>query len=349
MSTNSLLLLGASGQVGGALLSLLRKQHSSLPITVFLRTQALDSAIQTLPNMTIIHGDFGTPEGLSSLEAAVSKHSITINSATSSNVAVNQAILRGLNTYKATTQRKAILIHLSGAGNFADNSTTGDFNSSGEVAGLALPFHDTDVNAVSKINAHHVPNGACDEIIMAFAHQGKANAYFVCPVGIHGASANHIGLAASTPEGKKYAQAPGVWAGFMAAIIKKFGFNPIVGPGKNIFYTIHVDDVVSLTLLVLEKAVRERDNESYKPKDVYSNFYIAAGEKHTMTEISGLFAKAAGSAGAAKGELEVRSVKFEDAGPLAMYLAGNMLIVPENAEKLGWKVEGKSLEGSLLG
>lgn len=359
MSTDSLLLLGASGQVGGALLSVVRKQYQSHLITVFLRTHALDSAIETLPKVTIIYGDFDTRDGLASLEDAVSKHSIVINAATSRDPIVNEAILRGLEKYRVITKKNGIFVHLSGVGNFSDNREMGEFHSTGEVAGLQLPFDDTDPAAVRQINANHLPNGASDEIIMAFANKGRANVYIVCPAGIYGASQDHIGRWAATEEGKKYARTPGVWAGWMIENIKQKGFSPQVGRGKNHFYTVHVDDVVSLIMLVYAKAILERDDKdatrgysnvsgTYGTDDVYRNFYIAAGNKHTSSEIAELFAKAAGKLGAASSEIDVKSVAYEEAGLTARYLAGNILLKGKNAEKLGWVSKGEVLSETLL-
>lgn len=359
MSMDSILLLGASGQVGGALLPILRKQYQSNPITVFLRTHALNSAIESLTNVTIVHGDFETSEGLASLEDLVSRHSIVINSATSRSLDVNEAILRGLEKYRTFTKTNGILIHLSGAGNFSDNRQTGEFHSTGEVAGLQLPFDDTDPAAVRKISAHHIPNGASDEVIMAFANKGKANAYLVCPTGIYGASQHHIGHLSATEEGRRYATTPGAWAGLMIENIKQKGFSPQVGQGKNQFFTVHVDDIVSLIMLVYAKAIRERDEKdssrgnsgidgTYGLDDVYSNFYVGAGNKHTSSEIAELFATAASKLGIANSELEVKSVPYEEAGLTARYLAGNMLLEAKNAQKLGWVPNGKGLVETLM-
>jgi nucleoside-diphosphate-sugar epimerase len=348
MSTESILLLGASGQVGGALLTVLRSQYPSYPITLFLRTHALDAAIGRLSKVTVVHGDFETSDGLASLENTVSKHGIIINAATSRDITVNQAVLRGLEKYRATTKQNAILIHVSGAGNFSDNREAGEFHTTGEVAGLQLPFDDTDPTAVSQINAHHQPNGASDEIIMAFTRKGKANAYIVCPGGIYGASQDHIGILSTTDEGRKYARTPGVWAGWMIENIKQLGFSPYVGQGKSYFYTVHVDDVVSLILLVFAKAMRERVEGTYAPEDVYGNFYIAAGDGYIGSDIADLFAKAVAKLGIIKENAVVKSVTYEEAGLTARYLAGNILLKGKNAQKLGWKRKGKSLEETLL-
>ena len=355
MTTDSILIIGASGQVGGPLLTVLHKRYQSIPITVFLRTRALDSTVETLSNVSVVHGDFETPEGLALLEEQASKHSIVINTATSRFLDMNEAILRGLEKYKATTSQNPSFVHITGTGNFLDHSETGEFHSNGEVAGLRLPFDDADPAAVRKINVDHMPNGASDEAIMSFANKGKANVYFVCPSAVYGTSKDHVGRLATTEEGRRYATATGLWVGSMLFNIREKGFSPQVGPGKNQFFIVHVDDVVSLTMLVFAKAIRERDGKddntgkrgAYGIDDVYSNFYIAAADKHASSEIAEVFAKAAGKLGIADGELHVKSVPYEEAGPIASYLSSNMLIQVNNAKKLGWVPKASGLAETL--
>lgn len=57
-SVPSMLFLGASGQTGGPFLTVFRKRYPEIPITVYLRSTALDAAIQALGGTTIAHGDF---------------------------------------------------------------------------------------------------------------------------------------------------------------------------------------------------------------------------------------------------------------------------------------------------
>ncbi|KAF2497125.1 NAD(P)-binding protein [Lophium mytilinum] len=360
MTADSVLIMGASGQIGGALVTVLRKQYPDLPITVFLRTHALDSAIASLGNVSIANGDFENPEGLAALEDTVSKHSVVINAATSRFLGPNEAVLRGLEKYKSTNNKNAILLHLSGTGNFSDNTRTGEYHATGEVDGLKLPFDDTDPTAVRGINAQHLPNGASDEVLMAAANGGKASVYFVCPCGVYGASEDHIGLLADSEEGRKYGNTPGVWAGWMLSNIQTLGFSPQVGEGSNVFRTVHVDDVVSLILHVYAKAVKDRDarddfngqSDTYGLEEVYSNLYIADGNKHTSSEISEIFSRAAVKLGYAQGlngAVEVRSVPYGEAGTTARYLAGNMLFEAKNAKKLGWEAKAKGLAETLLG
>jgi hypothetical protein len=283
------------------LLSKFRKTYPSTPITVFLRTTVLDSAISNLGNIEIVQGDFQA--NLSDLENLVSKHSIIINAATSTDPVVNAAILRGIST-RHKSGKKTILIHVTGAGNFVDEGKTGIYNE--EI----IAFNDSNPNHVRKINASMAPNGPSDEIILRAAANGEVNAYFVCPVGVYGSSKDHIAHSAG-PTGAKYANTAGIWANWMMDNVTELGFSPYVGPGTSVFYTIHVDDVVSLILAVYAKAIEVGDN--YQPKDVYQNFYLGADEKHQAKFLATSFAKAMARNGKVP-NAEARSVSYDEAG-----------------------------------
>lgn len=194
-----------------------------------MRSTALDAAIEALGGVTIAHGDFSDLEAIEKLS---SNHNIVLNCATSTNAPVTAAILRGIRNTK--TPKKPILHHLSGAGNFVDGSTSGTY------VPQPRPWNDGNPDDVRNITAALTPNGACDELILkAAAAEGYVDAFFVCPGGIYGASANHIGVAA----GAAAALAPGVWVGWMMDSIATLGFSPYVGDGTAVFRTVHVDDV----------------------------------------------------------------------------------------------------------
>lgn len=245
----------------GAFLNVFRKTHPNVPITAYLRSTALDAALTALGNVTIIHGTF---EEYVRIEGLSATHSIIINCAASFNMPVTEAILKGIHVTKILS--KPILLHLSGTGNFVDHSKLGAY------IPKEHPFNDSNPDHVRKIDASYPPNGACDGLILAAAARGEVNAFFVCPGGIYGTSSNHIGLTV----GAASAKAPGVWVLWNLENVQELGFSPYVGPGTSINRLVHVDDVVDLMMLVFQKALDTWD--TYKPEDVYSNFYIAANE-----------------------------------------------------------------------
>lgn len=296
-SSQSLLLLGASGQCGGPFLTRFSAAHPSLPITVFLRTTVLDSALLTLPNLKIVRGTFSDLSTLTSLAAS---HSIIINSASSMDTALTTAILAGAKERKAQTGGNSILLHLSGSGNFAVGPFTGESNTE------ATPFNDTDPHAVRKIDKTYLPNGPCDELIFRAAATGDVNAYFVCPGGIYGASSDHIARRSEDPLAKGFANAPGVWVKWMVENVENLGHSPYVGEGTSVFRVVHVDDVVDLMLLVAELTLEDKE---YEAEDVYRHFYLCVDEELRNRDIAVAFAEVLGK--------EAKSVRFDEAGTVA--------------------------------
>jgi nucleoside-diphosphate-sugar epimerase len=221
-------------------------------------------------------------------------------------VPLTEAIIRGAREGKAVNGVNTLLYHLSGAGNFVDNSETGNYVPTDHR------FDDANPADVRKISAAYQPNGACDELIFQAAAAGILNAYFVCPAAIYGNSANHIGLTASSSSG----MAPGVWIDYMIKNIETLGFGAYVGEGTSVFGVVHVDDVVSLMMLVLEKALNTQGE--YQPQDVYKHFYIGVDKEEQSKALQTALADVVYRRGKIPSPV-VKSVPYAEAGFVARY------------------------------
>ena len=283
----------------GAFLTVFRKQYPNILITAFLRSTELDTALQSLGKITIIHGTFDEYDKVEELAAT---HEIVINCAASFNPPLTEVILKGIHATK--TSKKPILLHLSGTGNFVDGSKTGNY------IPQERPFNDANPDQVRKIDASYPPNGATDELILKAAASGYANALFVCPAGIYGTSTNHIGRSV----GAKSAFAPGVWVSWSLENVTELGFSPYIGDGTAIYRSVHVDDVVELMMLVFQKALDTWD--SYKPEDVYKHFYVAVDEVHTTKPVAEAFGQLLYRRGKIASPA-ARKVPYEEAGKVA--------------------------------
>ena len=318
----SILFLGASGQVGGAFLSVFRKANPQTPITAYLRSTALDEALSALGNVTIIHGTF---EEYDRIEQLAASHAIVINCAASFNPPLTSVILKGIrNTGAVKSSKRPILLHLSGTGNFVDHNRTGEYLPRHHI------FNDSNPDDVRRIDASYPPNGATDELILAAAAKGEVNAFIVCPGGIYGQSANHVGLST----GAAAAKAAGVWVLWNLKNVETLGFSPYIGPGTSIIRLIHVDDVVSLMMLVYQRA--QDTWETYKPEDVYSHFYVCVDEAVESKKV----AKAFGEFLHREGKIvsaAPKQVSYEEAGTTAFYSAGNTMVQAVKAKELGWE------------
>ncbi|PON21918.1 hypothetical protein TGAM01_v209174 [Trichoderma gamsii] len=228
---------------------------------------------------------------------------------------VTDAILRGVRTRKSQTGTTSVVYHLSGAGNFVDNSESGDY----------IPTE----HRFDDANPDDVP-----------AEKGEAKVYFVCPGGTYGHSERHVGKSV----GSASAFAPGRWVDYMTQNIESLGFGVYVGSGTSVFGVVHVDDIVSLMMLVYQKILDTADN--YKPEDVYRYWYNGIYREEPSKKVAAALAKLQARRGKIPSS-ETKSVAYNDAGFTARYIAGNMLIECNNSKSLGWMPQGPDLYTTL--
>ncbi|KAK4063012.1 hypothetical protein Trihar35433_8807 [Trichoderma harzianum] len=327
----SILYLGVSGQIGGAFITSFREKYPEIPITFYLRSVELDGALRNLGNTTVVHGTF---DQLHEIEKLASSHSLIFNFASSTDPSVTDAILRGVRTRKSQTGTMSVVYHLSGAGNFVDNSESGDYIPTDH------PFDDANPDDVRTITAANLPNGPCDELLFAAAKKGEAKVYFVCPGGTYGHSERHIGRSI----GLASAFAPGRWIDYMTQNIESLGFGVYVGSGTSVFGVVHVDDIVSLMMLVYQKILNTVKN--YEPEDVYRYWYNGIYSEEPSKKVAAALAKLQARRGKIASS-ETKSVAYKDAGFTARYIAGNMLIQCNNSKSLGWAPQGPDLYTTL--
>ena len=225
-----------------------------------------------------------TPTQLKSSNS--SKHSIVANVGSSWDTALTEAILQGIQVTPG--EKKKILIHMSGAGNFVDYGKSGNF------VPQANSFNDGNPDDVRKINPTML-NGACDELELKAASAGIANNFIICPGGIYGLGTENAVIDGTT------APSIGIWATWMIQNVNNLGFSPYIGESTAIFLTIHVDDVIQLLFLIFEKALNTWD--TYKLGDAYNNFYLGVDERcegRTLATVFAEFVSATGKLGSVK-------------------------------------------------
>ncbi|KAL9481115.1 hypothetical protein ACSS6W_005901 [Trichoderma asperelloides] len=326
----SILYLGVSGQIG-AFITHFREKYPEVSITFYLRSVELDGVLRNLGNTTVVHGTF---DQLHEIEKLASSHSQIFNFASSIEPSVTDAILRGVRTRKSQTGTTSVVYHLSGAGNFVDNSESGEFIATDH------PFDDANPEDIRTITAANLPNGPCDELLIAAANEGDAKVYFVCPGGTYGHSEHHIGRSI----GSASSFAPGRWIDYMTQNIESLGFGVYVGSGTSVFGVVNVDDIVSLMMLVYQKILNTTDN--YEPEDVYRYWYNGIYREEPSYKIAAALAKLQARRGKITSS-ETKSVAYKDAGFTARYIAGNMLIECNNSKSLGWIPQGPDLYTTL--
>ena len=136
------------------------------------------------------------------------------------------------------------------------------------------------------------------------------------------------------------AYALGVWTTWMMLNTENLGFGPYVGDGSSVVGLIHVDDAVSLMLLVFKRIMETMDTN--QPEDVYQNSYNGITKVHPAKKV----ALAIAEVQARRGKIStptIKSIPYEEAGITARYNAGNTIVEAHNAKPLGWQPTGPDL------
>ncbi|KAI0038117.1 hypothetical protein FA95DRAFT_1600200 [Auriscalpium vulgare] len=126
---STIFLLGATGYVGGSVLTALRDQRPDLEITALVRNPAHAGAIRAT-GASVIPGSFGDAK---LVEDQVYAHDVVINTADSNNVKLMEAILRGARRRYDEGKKQSVLVHTSGVAVLLDGGREGKFDMSGKI------------------------------------------------------------------------------------------------------------------------------------------------------------------------------------------------------------------------
>ncbi|KIW16120.1 hypothetical protein PV08_06171 [Exophiala spinifera] len=309
----SILLFGVTGLVGSHLVLALRDKHPELPVTVFLRNKSIDTYLSETARVNrIVHGTFDEKDKISELSR---EHDIVINVGSSWDVGLSEAIVDGLK--KQPDDKKPILIHMSGTGNFVDKTWTDGATHEGVKV-----WNDDNPEDMKLINPDML-NGGPDTVVLNAGKEGKITTYIVFPSGIYGDAAGPI-------------PALGVIQLIFREKAEELGFVPYVGEGSAVFNCLHVNAIAPFMLLVLDAAIHDASPRG----SVYERCFLISGQKISWKDTAAAFAKSLHAEGVIVSP-EARSVTLEEAGggELPMLMASNMSFVLPRSERLGYKHE----------
>lgn len=131
-STHRILLVGATGFIGGTVLHFLLQSPSpylsKCPITVLVRGEDRAARLNEVYGDRIKTIVFAGLDDTDHIAAVASQHDIVINSGTGTHGAGAEAMVRGLEAGAASREsgRKAWMIHVSGVTNITDYPLSGD-------------------------------------------------------------------------------------------------------------------------------------------------------------------------------------------------------------------------------
>ena len=160
----------------------------------------------------IIVGDFNDFE---KIRNASKEHDIAVNAGNSFTADPVAAIIAG---QKDKGAGKGKVIHISGAGNFIDFGTSGNFNPESKVWNDAK---EEDIKAIHK----DMFNGQSDTLVLEAGANGGVETYIVCPSVVYG------GASISAPT-------MGVGYSLITGNAKPLGYVPYVGDGTAVLSTV---------------------------------------------------------------------------------------------------------------
>jgi hypothetical protein len=183
-------------------------------VTAYVRsTKPADELKANLKADRIIVGDFADFE---KVKKASSEHDIAVNAGNSFTADPVAAIIAGQKDKEGSS--KGVVIHISGAGNFIDFGTSGNFNPESKVWNDAI---EEDIKAVHK----DMFNGQSDTLVLDAGAAGGVDTYIVCPSVVYG------GSSISSPS-------MGVGYNLVTGNAKPLGYVPYVGDGTAILSTV---------------------------------------------------------------------------------------------------------------
>ncbi|KAJ6525677.1 NAD(P)-binding protein, partial [Mycena capillaripes] len=223
---------GSTGYIGGSVLAAITKAHPEYSITAILR-KVSQSYVDAYPRVKTIVGDYDSAEILTK---AASESDIVIHAGDSDHKGAMEALLTGLGRRKAPS----FLIHLSGTACISDvysgNSGFGVLNSR-----VWSDVDDIDELAAlpdDRIHRH------VDKLVFeaATTHGAHIHTAIMCPPDIYGKG-----------------HGPGVTQSFMVPFfydaILEFKSAFYVAKGENVRSLVHIEDVMSIYVKVVEEAV----------------------------------------------------------------------------------------------
>lgn len=185
----------------------LKQAHPDWKITAYIRST--DPTLKTTLNVDrIITGDFTDFE---KVKAASAEHDIAVNAGNSFTSEPIAAIIAGQKS-RAT---KGKIIHISGAGNFIDYGTSGNFNPESKVWNDA---NEDNIRAIHK----DMFNGQSDTLVL---QAEGIDTYIVCPSVVYGGASAGV-------------KTMGVGYSLLTGYAKPFGYVPYIGDGTAILSTV---------------------------------------------------------------------------------------------------------------
>ncbi|KAF4955410.1 hypothetical protein FGADI_4590 [Fusarium gaditjirri] len=241
METPRIIITGATGYVGGSVLSAILS-NPALPklfITALVRTQSQASTLSALPVITLLFTDLDDADFLIKV---ASTHDIIIHAANGYHIPSAQAFIHGLAQRKQQTGREVHYIHNSGTSNFGDRPVS-------KVYTKERVFSDKDdVYAYEKMRDGIEPyhQRTADVTVFELGEELGVKTHIICSPLIYGRGTGLFN--------KSSIQIP-----MMVRAALERGRAMYAGDGLGVWDHTHVEDIAALYNLILANIIAKKN------------------------------------------------------------------------------------------
>ncbi|KAG8950896.1 hypothetical protein FRC03_012693, partial [Tulasnella sp. 419] len=318
MSTDStpasVLIIGATGYIGGSIVAQLVSTHpgnkysaivrnpNDLPKVEALKVEAVEASSKDYVLIQKISSDFD----------------VVINAADADDSDLANAVIAGLEKRAGISAggQKPIYIHTSGTGVVTDKPS-GAWN----PETCEKIWNDNNVDDIKSIDAKQ-PHREVDIAVFHAGDRAIIDTYVVAPSTIYGRGTG--------PVRRVSQQIPGL---IREAIQRKQAV--YIAPGTNVWNHVHIRDLARLYQLVFELALSGKNqNKSY------ANFFWGSVGQHEWKAIVDSLAKLLHKRGLVESD-ESKGIPLSEAPEALLYTSNNSRTVSERGFNLGWKPREK--------
>ncbi|KAJ6520903.1 hypothetical protein DFH09DRAFT_225596 [Mycena vulgaris] len=320
MPQTNIFITGATGYIGGTVLSLLldHKDAAHFDITALVRSAENAEKLKAATGIAVV---VGSHSDLEVVESLASKASVIFSMADCDDLELAKAQLRGAKKRYEATGMQSEFIHISGTGCLADDSFG--------MYGPKEIIDDIDSERIAALPISQAHRNVDMELVEA-DKQGYVKTYIVVPGTIHGIAAGKV---ADSGAQKTRNKLFGLFAHL--AFGRKEAF--IFGEGKNEWAHVEIGELSDLIILLYD-AVMTKTKSTAHGKDGY---YFAENGAYFMFEFSRVLQEVLIESGRVNAgstvPTEFSPEEQAKLGPVFMRMAGgNVRCKSSRSRSLGW-------------
>ncbi|PVH67617.1 NAD(P)-binding protein [Cadophora sp. DSE1049] len=319
MAPTKILLTGATGYIGGSILSLLLKPSSGIApshsISVLIRGE---EKVPTFKDLGVTPILFQSLDESELLRKVASEHDIVIHTAQGYHVSSAKSLVLGLGDRVAATGAKVHYLHTTGTSNIGDQPITGAYSES-------HIFSDTeDIYAYEKKREAIQPylQRTTDIVAIETGLAVQVPTTLIMSPTIFGIGSGHFN--------KLSLQVPN-----LMRIAFATGKAQMIGNGEGVWDFVHISDVVELYLIVLKRVLGGED--------------VPVGEKGILFSANGRFRWKDVASGIADALVEVGALKTKEIASVTIEEAGQWMGGDIVAAELGFASNSKTVSDVSFG